>query len=201
MPFALATRTSTTLFSLALLLTLCGTLPQTASAQDTPTQQKIRIFEQNDICVYDIEDHAAQDTFRIAPKGVVLFKTEGDLEANVEIKDDPKTNVSGTQGRKSAMLRGGQDIQVLVVRLAQGQNSEHKVDIQCCMSKNADGSCVWTPVQDANPDSRGALETDTRPFGSGFAHRSGPNAPAASTPGENGPVETGGPTMEVEEDE
>lgn len=201
MPLALDTRSSTTLSSLVLLLMLCGIFTQRASAQNIPTQQKIRIFEQNDICVYDIEDQAAQDTFRIAPKGVVLFKTEGDLEASVEIKDDPKTNISGTQGPKSAMLRGGQNIQVLVVRLAQGQNSEHKVDIQCCMSKNAEGSCVWTPVQDANPALRGALETDTRSFGSGFAHRSGPNASAATPSRKNGPVETGGPTMEVEEDD
>lgn len=186
---------TTSFFSVALLLALLCGLTQVATAQDMKKTQKIRIFEQNDICVYEIEEQTDQDLFRIPPRGVVLFKTFDDFEVNIEIKDDPNTGVGGTQGSNTARLQGGQNIQILVVRLKQGKDSQHQVEIQCCLTKNADGTCAWTPVESASSSGLGMLEPA---FQQGDP-MSGPNA--ADSSGKNGPVGTGGPTMEVEEDE
>jgi hypothetical protein len=173
---------------LSLILIFCIPPPDVA-AQSRSDRYVIRVFEQADVCRYQIQDHADQDLFHIRPGGTVTIQTKEALWVDVAIQDDSR-GTPGTRSRRSVALRSANDGDVITARSSLGRSTEHKVQIQCCVERREQEECPkWT---DARPP-RTAMGTGD-PGLSGLPAR-GPAAGAVTEPA----LPPGGPVMRVDE--
>jgi len=172
-----------------LTLLLLGLPPAQAEAQSRSDRYVIRVFEQADVCRYQIRGHADQDLFHIRPGGTVSIQTKEALWVDVTVQDDAR-GTPGTRSRRSLALRRENAGGVITARSTIGRSTDHKVQIQCCPERGARDECPkW---MDARPP-RTTMGTGD-PELSGLPAR-GPAAGAVSKPA----LPPGGPVMRVDE--
>jgi hypothetical protein len=169
---------------------------------------RIVMHQEGEVCYYQIQDQADQSAFRITPLGAVLFQSRGGVKVRVEVADaevddgrGTRRPIPGVAGNKKAEVSGGQPVQSLAVREAQGVDTDHKVNIQCCTDRNLFG-CKWSDAQPAQSSAEmGAVPGSFLDFG---AAPSGPNPMRGPAPSDPywmiAPLPPGGPVMKIEED-
>lgn len=182
---------------------LIGISARNAEAQERKPLHRIRIFQEDDVCFYQIQGQTNQDTFRITPLGAVIFRTNG-VKAQVEVDDAQvgDETIPGMAAEKSAEISEGRPVQSLAVRTARGMNTDHKVNIRCCTSRNLFG-CRWLEAQPAPPPKSMGAASGFLP-GVNPSFGGGPRAMSRAIPlpsrGERIGLPPGGPIMKIEED-
>lgn len=187
---------------------------QVAAGQPRVDQHNIRVFtspdatEQGGMCLYRIDQQANQDVLRIVPGGTIRFYTDRGLWVNIDVQDDAQGR-KGTQGSHQANLRRARPVAQLTARDAIGENTEHKISINCCLGRSPT-ACVdnWVEAQPSSQDlgARDTRETDVWVNTTPRAWPRGPHAmdaagrrPAPSPPPH--PMPGGGPMMEIDEEQ
>lgn len=174
--------------ALALLSVLL--VPAIVVAQPSRQVQHIAVVEQDGQCLYRVVGQSNQDEFVIEPKGRVVFQFLRGLKATALIAEAPD-GTQGTSGPNAVTVTQGGP-RSLDVREAIGQDTEHQVQIQCCMERQGQRCDRWTDATAAAEDLDHRVDT---PHG---LDRSGPSAPMAEGPPPPEP-KTGGPRMKVDE--
>jgi hypothetical protein len=168
-----------------------------ADAQNRSDRYQILVSPHPDGCQYQIEEQVNQDLFIMRPGGQLTVDAREGLWVDVTVEDDAR-GIPGTRNRRSLSLRQNESRAVLTARSSIGKNTEHRVRIQCCKSRNPRAECpAWT---DAVPPTTttGSLDAPVLPpERTGIASSRGPAVVLA--PVSSSPLPAGGPVMQIEE--
>lgn len=181
------------LAALVVLVLACA-LPRSASAQDARRNTyRITISEDANVCRYLVEyrDEAGnrvpqtdQKRFTVSPGSRLFFRTSGTGLGGAEVSVGDGGGLSGTDGAASVSLDPGERKKLVARKHAPSDDAQtdtqHRVNIVCCSGFSLFGTCQ-DPVRAGCQ--RNADGSETCP------------APAVEPE-----METGGPSMEVDED-
>lgn len=183
------------LFLMLCLFAFTLSVPERAEAQSRADRYTILVFEDGDMCRYQIQDHSDQDVFNIAPGGMLTIMAKGGLWVDSSVQDDPR-GTPGTRSQRTVAVREEDGSQSFTARSEIGRSTEHKVQIQCCPSRRGRNECPkWI---DAEPPrtSTGAVGMDA-PGPEQRGPSAGEPVPSEQPIGSEQPA--GGPVMRVDE--